>query len=98
MAGGVIVIAAFLGLSLLFRCGLASALLEVAGLEDDETGFDLCASDSGRLMLAASSAICVFWSDIRGGLVSLSSGLGPAMDVSAMPLFRGGGGKESGRL
>ena len=91
-------IAAFRGLSLPLRCGFASALFGVGRLEDDETDLDLCASDSGRLMLAASSDICASRFDIWGCLVSLSSGFGPAMDVSGIPLFRGGGGNESGRL
>lgn len=93
------VIAAFRALSLPFRCGFASALFAVESWEEvDETSRVFCASDSGRLMLAASSDVCVPWLDIRGCLVSLSSGMGPAMDVSGMPVFRGGCTNDSGRL
>ena len=91
-------IAAFLGLSLPFRCGFAFAGFEVDGVEDDETGLDFGAADSGKLIAAASSDICMSLFGNRGSLVSLSSGLGPVMDTSGTPLFRGGGGKESGRL
>ena len=91
-------IAAFLGLSLPFRCAFASALIEVDGFKSGKMDLDLGASDCGRLTLAASLDICVSSFGICGGLVSLSSGLGPAMDVSGTPLFRGGGGNESERL
>ena len=48
------VIAAFLGLSLLLRSDFASALFRGDGL-GGWMGLDFCASASGRLILAASS-------------------------------------------
>lgn len=93
-------IAAFLGFSLLVRCGFLSAVLKVDDLEAG-TALDFWASDSGRLRLAASSDICLPMSSefgIGGGRISLSSGLGPTMEVSGMPVFRGGAENDSGRL
>ena len=63
------------------------------------TGFVFCASSSETLTLCFS--ICpdfggAFCSPVsRGGLVSLISGIVPAMEVSGIPALRGGGGTES---
>lgn len=93
------VIAAFLGLSLLLRWGFASALLGLEGLGGG-TDLDIWAADSGRLMVAASSDILVSWMldcGVGCGLVLISSSFGPAIEVSGMPAFLGGGGIGSGR-
>ena len=89
--------AALRGLSFPFRCGFAFAG-SVGADAVCWTGRDRWASDSGKLMLAASSED----SDLSGrgfcmGRVSLSWGFGPAMDVSGMPVLRGGSGNVSGR-
>lgn len=60
---------------------------------DEETGFDCCASFSGKLMLDFVSDCpntCCF-----GGRISFTCGMLPAMDVSGMLAFRGGGGGGS---
>jgi hypothetical protein len=90
-------IAALRALSLLRR-GFFSGTGVVCG-----TDFDFCASRLGTLMLAV-SVLLAFRSDccsplIFGGLSLLFFGGGPAIDVSAMLVFRrGGGGGKSGRL
>jgi hypothetical protein len=63
---------------------------------DGAVGFDFCASCSVTLMLDVCSAgvsdstsccpVCF------GGRVSLTCGIAPAIDVSGIPVFRGGGG------
>jgi len=99
----VIVMAAFRGRSLLFRLGCAGvADVDFVDVGGESTGFDFCASRSGRLMLATSSPLesvdvsCL--SDDWGDRELSSWGLGPAMEVSGTPLFRGGGGIDSGML
>lgn len=89
--------AAFLALSFLF--GFAGeAEVSIFG---GSTGFDFCASRSGKLMLAVSSpasfVLVPCFSGDQGICELLKSGRGPAMEVSGMPLFRGGGEKSSGR-
>jgi len=62
---------------------------------NDVVGRDCCASRSGILMLGFFSCGSVVrtwcWPVRSGGLVSLTCGMKPAMDVSGIPLFRGGG-------
>src|SRR3954447_18641407 len=90
--------AAFRALSLLRR-GFASVAVDGAGF-GAATGFDFCASLSGTLTLALSCKSVAwpvpYWPDARGDLVSFTSGFGPAIEVSGMPVFRGGGGRLLG--
>jgi hypothetical protein len=64
-----------------------------------ETGVDFCASFSGRLVIDCSAGeACDTTSacgGTSGGLMSLTRGMVPAIDVSGMVEFRGGGGTES---
>ena len=97
MALGVSIIAAFLGRSFDVRfVGLGG---EVGA--DSETGLDFWASDSGRLVLALCDGLNIGTvpsccsTENGGGLVSLISGFGPAIDVSGILVFRGGGGVDS---
>lgn len=53
------------------------------------TGRDFWASRSGILILAASCVTCAC-----GLRVSWTCGFGPAIDVSGMPVFRGGIGNS----
>jgi hypothetical protein len=62
-----------------------------------DVGFDLWASCSEMLIVDFSSAgrlesISNWFSCCGGGLVSLTCGIPPAIDVSGIPTFRGGGG------
>jgi hypothetical protein len=65
-------------------------------------GLDFCASSSVRLMLGFCSAtrsnLTSYCPVCFGGLVSLTWGMPPAMEVSGMPVFRGGGGWGSKEL
>jgi hypothetical protein len=60
---------------------------------------DFCASCSVRPILALSSSalltVGLAWAGCGGGRVSLTRGIPLAMDVSEVPVFRGGGGPAS---
>ncbi len=97
VAAGVTVMAALRARSLDFRGG------------GSVTGLLFWASDSGRLIFWLSSCRLgcgrIGCSSISGGLVSWTSGFVPAIEVSGIPVFRGGAGggcrgyasKECGR-
>ncbi len=62
-------------------------------------GFVFCASASVTLTLCFSISLVVFGGECspvnRGGLLSLISGTVPAIELSGIPVFRGGGGTGS---
>ena len=63
------------------------------------TGFDCCASASLKLTVCfcccPELVVFSYWSERRGGRVLFTSGGVPAIEVSGMLAFRGGGGAES---
>lgn len=96
--------AAFLGRSLVVRRGFVAVCWEgVDAVEEvDATGFDFCASSSLTLALdCRSERFCAGGTDrpeLWGVPLSVVTGIPPAIEVSGIPEFRGGGGKESGRV
>jgi len=86
--------AAFRGLSLLFRAGfdVAVAFVDVGPGEDAaKAGFDFCASPSRTLMFAVFPLTALVTLSLRS-VCRWDSWPELVMDVSGMPVFLGGGG------
>ena len=99
IAGGVRVMAALRGRSLVVRFGFSVDVVEGGWV----TGFGFWASASGILIDCFSGCFKVaesYCPVCLGGLILLISGDEPAIDVSGMFVLRGGGGagsRECGR-